>query len=285
MPVRTPTSPPTVSLTYSFATHKHSLLPHPITLEIPPPLPPAPGIPPREPELQVAATPELQTTGEASFLLRRREYLIRKADHDATTENYEHALAGHNAHLAVLAKYEADMATYTPNLIAWSAADNRAYTVLLGALPDTLMRRFQSRLHTFTKSNPTAGLNSVVQWIIDTEVKLRIPIVNLTTSQPSSSSLNATQLRKGGGGKGGGGDKGGGSRGEGSGGCSGRGGRNDNDSAGGNENSSSATSGGTNTSGSSSGGRPGNLPPCTYFRRHGPRAGTPCGPTTHPPVA
>ncbi|CAI7781693.1 unnamed protein product [Closterium sp. NIES-53] len=32
------------------------------------------------------------------------------------------------------------------------------------------------------------------------------------------------------------------------------------------------------------GGRPGTLPRCTYVRRHGPHAGTPCGQTNHPPA-
>ncbi|CAI7783425.1 unnamed protein product [Closterium sp. NIES-53] len=201
--------------------------------------------------------------------------------------------------MALLAQYESDLATYTPNRIAWSAADNRACTIILGALPDTLMRRcqahelrasviwaelhamfdrhgissvgvlfqeyfsitlatcdgtidyvgrmqevvdrlaarqadlskplqihrllfnltpyYESRLHTFTKAKPLADLGSVVQWIIGIEVKLRTPIVNLTTSQSSFSSLNATQPgnqggRNGGGGGGGRGGGGGGGR-------------------------------------------------------------------------
>ncbi|CAI5496737.1 unnamed protein product [Closterium sp. Naga37s-1] len=206
------------------------------------------------------------------------------------------------------------MADYLPRSIAWATADNRACTILLGALPDTLMRRFQaremrasliwaelqamferrdissvgalfqeyfsitlatcdgevdyvgrmqevvdrlaarqaalpeplqihrllynltpdyeSRLHAFTEANPMAGLDDVVQWIIDTEVKLRTPVVNLTTPQSSSStSLNATQPRNqggrggGGGGRGAGGGGGGGGRGGGGGGSGGSGGR------------------------------------------------------------
>ncbi|CAI5949114.1 unnamed protein product [Closterium sp. NIES-64] len=37
------------------------------------------------------------------------------------------------------------MADYLPRSIAWATADNRACTILLGALPGTLMRRFQAR--------------------------------------------------------------------------------------------------------------------------------------------
>ncbi|CAI5508049.1 unnamed protein product [Closterium sp. Naga37s-1] len=97
------------------------------------------------PGLETAATPELQASAESAFLLRRREYLVRKADHDAATYNYALASAGRDAHQAVIAQYEADMATHIPNRIAWSTADNRACTILLGALPDALMRRFQAR--------------------------------------------------------------------------------------------------------------------------------------------
>ncbi|CAI5958915.1 unnamed protein product [Closterium sp. NIES-64] len=88
---------------------------------------------------------------------------------------------------------------------------------------------YESRLHAFIEANPLAGLTEVTQWIIDTEVKLRTPIVNLTTTPSSSTSLNATQPRNsggrngGGGGRGGGGG-GGGGRGGGRGGCGGRGG-------------------------------------------------------------
>ncbi|CAI6009875.1 unnamed protein product [Closterium sp. NIES-65] len=317
-----------------------------------PPLPPSPGDPPREPDLQLTVD---QATADADFILRRRAYLIRKAEYDAAVEAYDQAVVGRNAHLAVVAKYNHDLATFTPNLIAWTAADTRACTVLLGALPDSLMRRFQarelrasviwaelhamferrdissvgilfqeyfsitlatcdgavdyvgrmrevadrlearqaglseplqihrllfnltpdyeSRLHAFTEANPMADLASVEQWIIDTEVKLRTPIVNLASSQPSSSSLNATQPRKQArnNGKGGGGAKGGGGQGNGS------------------TNSRGSTTGdehGTTNSGGASAGRgsrPGTLPPRTYLRRYGPRAGTPCGQTNHPP--
>ncbi|CAI7774873.1 unnamed protein product [Closterium sp. NIES-53] len=47
------------------------------------------------------------------------------------------------------------------------------------------------------------------------------------------------------------------------------------------------TPGGSSSAGgavSRGGGRPGTLPPCTYVRRHGPHAGTPCGQTNHPPA-
>ncbi|CAI5977626.1 unnamed protein product [Closterium sp. NIES-64] len=263
-----------------------------------PPLPPPPGDPPLEPELQITAD---QATADADFIMRCRAYLIRKAEYDAAADAYAQAVAGRTAHLAVVAKYTDNMATFTSKFIAWSAADNRACTVILGALPDSLMRRFQarelrasviwtelhamfecrdissvgilfqeyfsmtlatcdgavdyvgrmrevadrlearqaglseplqihrllfnltpnyeSRLHAFTVANPMADLASVEQWIIDTEVKLRTPMVNLT-----SSSLNATQPRKQGksNGKGGGGGKGG--SGQGSSGTSSRGG-------------------------------------------------------------
>ncbi|CAI5953993.1 unnamed protein product, partial [Closterium sp. NIES-64] len=107
-----------------------------------PPLPPSPGDPPREPDLQLTVD---QATADADFILRRRAYLIRKAEYDAAVEAYDQAVAGRNAHLAVVAKYNDDLATFTPNLIDWTAADTRACTVLLGALFDSLMRRFQAR--------------------------------------------------------------------------------------------------------------------------------------------
>ncbi|CAI7931143.1 unnamed protein product [Closterium sp. NIES-54] len=118
-----------------------------------------------------------------------------------------------------------------------------------------------------------ANITSVEQWIIDTEVKLRTPMVNLASSHPSSSSLNATQPRKQGkgNGKGGSGGKGGSSQGSSS--ASSRGG-------------STGDEHGTPSQGGLSGNcgpRPGTLPPCTYVRRYGPRAGTPCGQTNHPP--
>ncbi|CAI5501068.1 unnamed protein product [Closterium sp. Naga37s-1] len=164
--------------------------------------------------------------------------------------NHEFASSERATRLALIAEYNTSMATYIPNNIAWAAADNRACTILLGALPDALMRCFQSldyvgrmqevddrlaarkaalseplqihrllfnltsdyesRLHAFTEANPLAGLTEVTQWIIDTEVKLRTPIVNLTTTPSSSTSLNATQPRNQGGRNGGGGGRGGG---------------------------------------------------------------------------
>ncbi|CAI5525905.1 unnamed protein product [Closterium sp. Naga37s-1] len=275
----------------------------------PPPLPPRPGPPPPEPNLTVATAPELQAAADATFLHNRREYLIRKADHDVALLNYEFASSERSTRLELIAEYTTSMAAYVPNSIAWAAADNRACTILLGALPDALMRRFQaremrahliwtelqsmferrdissvgvlfqeyfsitlatcdgavdyvgrmqevadrlaarqaalseplqihrllfnltpdyeSRLHAFTEANPLAGLPEVTQWIIDTEVKLRIPIVNLTTTHSSSASLNATQPRTQGGrtgGSGGRGGSGGGSRGSGRGGRGGSGG-------------------------------------------------------------
>ncbi|CAI5495992.1 unnamed protein product [Closterium sp. Naga37s-1] len=276
----------------------------------PPSIPPSP--PPPEPTLVIAATPELQEAADATFLHDRREYLIRKAEHEVAVHHHDFAIAERATRLALLDEYNTAMADYLPKSIAWATADNRACTILLGALPDALMRRFQaremrasliwaelqamferrdissvgvlfqeyfsitiatcdgavdyvgrmqevadrlaarqaalpeplqihrllynltpdyeSRLHAFTEANSMAGLNDVVQWIIDTEVKLRTPIVNLTTPQSSSStSLNTTQPRNqggrngGGGGRGGGGS-GGGGRGGGGGGRGGRGG-------------------------------------------------------------
>ncbi|CAI5505243.1 unnamed protein product [Closterium sp. Naga37s-1] len=273
----------------------------------PPTFPTPPGSPPPEPNLEIAATTDLQAAADATFLHRRREYLIRKADHEVAVHNHEFATSERANRLALLADY--NMATHIPNSIAWAATDNRACTILLGALPDALMRRFQARemrasliwaelqamfehrdissvgvlfqeyfsitlstcdgtvdyvgrmqevadclaarqaalpeplqihrllfnltpdyeshLHAFTEANSMAGLNEVVQWIIDTEVKLRTPIVNLTTPQSSSTSLNATQSRNQGGrngDRGGRGGGGGGGGGRGSGGGGGRGG-------------------------------------------------------------
>ncbi|CAI7890373.1 unnamed protein product [Closterium sp. NIES-54] len=329
----------------------------------PPPLPPRPGPPPPEPNLTVATNPELQAATDATFLHHRREYLIRKAGHDVALLNYEFASSKRSTCLELIAKYNTSMAAYVPNSVAWAAADNRACTILLGALPDALMRHFQaremrahliwtklqsmferrdissvgvrfqeyfsitfatcdgavdyvgrmqevadrlaarqaalseplkihrllfnltpdyeSRLHAFAEANPLAGLLEVTQWIIDTEVKLRTPIVNLTTTHSSSASLNATQPRTQGGrtgGSGGRGGSGGGSRGSGHG---GRGG------SGGGGGPSGPTPGGSSSAGgavSRGCGRPGTLPPCTYVRRHGPHAGTPCGQTNHPPA-
>ncbi|CAI7730213.1 unnamed protein product [Closterium sp. NIES-53] len=150
------------------------------------------------------------------------------------------------------------------------------HCLLFNLTPD-----YESRLHAFTEANPLAGLLEVTQWIIDTEVKLRTPIVNLTTTHSSSASLNATQPRTQGGrngGSGGRGGGGGGSRG------SGRGGRGGSGGGGG---PSGPAPGGSSSAGgavSRGGGRPGTLPPCTYVCRHGPHAGTPCGQTNHPPA-
>ncbi|CAI5936074.1 unnamed protein product [Closterium sp. NIES-64] len=280
-------------------------------LPSPPAHPAAPTAPPTA--ATIATTQELQAAADATFLHDRREYLIRKAEHEVAVHHHDFTVAERANRLALLDEYNAAMADYLPKSIAWATADNRACTILLGALPDALMRRFQaremrasliwaelqamferrdissvgalfqeyfsitlatcdgavdyvgrmhevadrlsarqaalpeplqihrllynltpdyeSRLHAFTEANPLAGLNDVVQWIINTEVKLRTPIVNLTTPQSSSSSsLNATQPRNqggrssGGGGRGAGGG-GGGGRGGGGGGGGGRGGR------------------------------------------------------------
>ncbi|CAI5496523.1 unnamed protein product [Closterium sp. Naga37s-1] len=300
---KTPSSDPTASLTFSFAVRRLSNRPHPITLANLLPSPPHPGPPPPKPNLTVAATPELQAAADATFLHNR------KADHDVALLNYEFASSERSTHLELIAEYNTSMAAYVPNSIAWAAADNRTCTILLGALPDALMCRFQaremrahliwtelqsmferrdissvgvlfqeyfsitlatcdgavdyvgrmqevadrlaarqaapseplqihrllfnltpdyeSRLHAFTEANPLAGLLEVTQWIIDTEVKLRTPIVNLTTTHSSSASLNATQPRTQGGrngGSGGRGGGGGGSRGSGRGGRGGNGG-------------------------------------------------------------
>ncbi|CAI7849431.1 unnamed protein product [Closterium sp. NIES-54] len=67
-----------------------------------PPLPPSPGNPPLEPELQATAD---QATADADFILRRHAYLIRKAEYDAAADAYAQAVAGRNAHLVVVAKY------------------------------------------------------------------------------------------------------------------------------------------------------------------------------------
>ncbi|CAI7878868.1 unnamed protein product, partial [Closterium sp. NIES-54] len=111
----------------------------------PPPLPPRPGPPPPKPNLAVAATPELQAAADATFLHNRREYLIHKADHDVAVLNYAFASSERATRLELIAEYNTSMAAYIPNSIAWAAADNRACTILLGALPDTLMHRFQAR--------------------------------------------------------------------------------------------------------------------------------------------
>ncbi|CAI5507309.1 unnamed protein product [Closterium sp. Naga37s-1] len=195
--------------------------------------------------------PELQAAADATFLHDRREYLIRKAEHEVTVHHHDFATVERATRLALLDEYNTAMTDCLPKSIAWVTADNRACTILLGALPDTLMRRFQaremrasliraelqamferrdissvgalfqeyfsitlatcdgavdyvgrmqevadrlaarqaalpeplqihrllynltpdhaSRLHAFTEANPMAGLNDVVQWIIDTE--------------------------------------------------------------------------------------------------------------------
>ncbi|CAI7777501.1 unnamed protein product [Closterium sp. NIES-54] len=219
----------------------------------PPPLPPRPGPPPPEPNLTVAATPELQAAADATFLHNRREYLIRKADHDVALLNYEFASSERSTRLELIAEYNTSMAAYVPNSIAWATADNRACTILLGALLDALMCRFQARemrahliwteLQSMFKRRDISSVDVLFQeyfsitlatcdgavdyWIIDTEVKLRTPIVNLITTHSSSTSLNATQPRTQGGrngGSGGRGGGGGGNRGGGRGGCGGSGG-------------------------------------------------------------
>ncbi|CAI5952652.1 unnamed protein product [Closterium sp. NIES-64] len=111
-----------------------------------PPLPPIPpGPPPTEPTLEIATTPALQDAADAAFLHDRREYLIRKAEHEVAVHNHDFAVAERANCLALLDEYNTAMADYLPRSIAWATADNRACTVLLGALPGTLMRRFQAR--------------------------------------------------------------------------------------------------------------------------------------------
>ncbi|CAI7879671.1 unnamed protein product [Closterium sp. NIES-54] len=109
-----------------------------------PPLPPRP-CPPPGPNLTVAATPKLQAAADATFVHNRREYFIRKADHDVALLNYEFASSERSTRLELIEEYNTSMAAYVPNSIAWAASDNRACTILLGALPDALMRRFQAR--------------------------------------------------------------------------------------------------------------------------------------------
>ncbi|CAI5981483.1 unnamed protein product [Closterium sp. NIES-64] len=111
----------------------------------PPPPPIPPGPPPTEPTLEIATTPALQDAADAAFLHDRREYLIRKAEHEVAVHNHDFAVAERANRLALLDEYNAAMADYLPRSIAWATADNRACTVLLGALPGTLMRRFQAR--------------------------------------------------------------------------------------------------------------------------------------------
>ncbi|CAI7730004.1 unnamed protein product [Closterium sp. NIES-54] len=139
---KTPSSDPTASLTSSFAVRRLSNRPHPGE---PPLLPPRPGPPPPEPNLTVATTPELQAAADATFLHNRREYLIRKAGHGVALLNYDFASSERSTRLELIAEYNTSMAAYVPNSVAWAAADNRACTILLGALPDALMRRFQAR--------------------------------------------------------------------------------------------------------------------------------------------
>ncbi|CAI7905182.1 unnamed protein product [Closterium sp. NIES-53] len=330
--LKTPSSDPSASLTFSSAVHRLSSRPHPITLAN---LLSLPALPP----LSLAANPELQAAADATFLHNRREYLILKADHDVAVLNYEFASSERATRLELIAEYNTSMAAYVPNSIAWAAADNRACTILLGALPDALMRRFQAhemRAHLiwtelqsmferrdissvgvlfqeyFSITLATCDgavdyvghmqevadrlaarqaalfeplqihrllfnltpdyesrLHAGLRWIIDTEVKFHTPIVNLTTSHSSSTSLNATQPRTQGGRNGGGGGRGGGGGGSR---VSGRGGRGGSGGGGG--------SGGPTPRGSSSAGgavsRSGG--------RHGPHAGTPCGQTNHPPT-
>ncbi|CAI7831764.1 unnamed protein product [Closterium sp. NIES-54] len=169
----------------------------------PPPLPPCPGPPPPEPNLTVAATPELQAAADTTFLHNCREYLIRKADHDVA-EYFSITLATCDGAV----DYVGRMQEVADRLAARQAALSeplQIHRLLFNLTPD-----YESCLHTFTEANPLAGLPEVTQWIIDTEVKLRTPIVNLTTTHSSSTSLNATQPRTQGGRNGGGGGRGGG---------------------------------------------------------------------------
>ncbi|CAI7744819.1 unnamed protein product [Closterium sp. NIES-53] len=149
-----------------------------------PPLPPRP-CPPPGPNLTVAATPKLQAAADATFVHNRREYFIRKADHDVALLNYEFASSERSTRLELIEEYNTSMAAYIHHM-------------LFNLTPD-----YESRLHAFTEANPLAVLPEVTQWIIDTEVKLCTPIVNLTTPHSSSASLNSTQSRTQGGRNGG----------------------------------------------------------------------------------
>ncbi|CAI5958526.1 unnamed protein product [Closterium sp. NIES-65] len=103
----------------------------------------------RLPTLEIAATPELQAAADTTFLHNRREYLIRKAEHEVALHHHEFATAERATRLALLNEYTTAMADYLPKSIAWATADNRACTILLSALPNTLMHRFQAReMHT-----------------------------------------------------------------------------------------------------------------------------------------
>ncbi|CAI6000332.1 unnamed protein product [Closterium sp. NIES-64] len=128
----------------------HALQPTAPTHPGEPPPPPIPlGPPPPRPTLEIAATPELQAAADTTFLHNRREYLIRKAEHEVAVHHHEFATAERATRLALLNEYTTAMADYLPKSIAWATADNRACTILLSALPNTLMHRFQAReMHT-----------------------------------------------------------------------------------------------------------------------------------------
>ncbi|CAI7882420.1 unnamed protein product [Closterium sp. NIES-54] len=249
----------------------------------------------------MAATPELQAAADATVLHNRREYLIRKADHDVALLNYELASSGRSTRLELIAEYSTSTAANVPNSISWAAADNRACTILLGALPDALMRRFQARemrahliwteLQSMFERRDISSVGILFQeyfsitlatcdGAVDYVGRMQEVADHLAARQAAlSEPCRSTGGRNGGsGGRGGGG---GGSRGGGRGGRGGRGG------SGGGGGPSGPAPGGSSSAGravSRGGGRSGTLPPCTYVRRHGPHAGTPCGQTNHPPA-
>ncbi|CAI7785478.1 unnamed protein product [Closterium sp. NIES-54] len=255
----------------------------------PPPLPPRLGPPPPEPNLTVAATPELQAAADATFFHNRREYLIRKADHDIALLNYEFASSERSTRLELIAEYNTSMAAYVSNSVAWAAADNRACTILLGALPDALMRRFQARemrahliwteLQSMFERRDISSVGVLFQEYFSItlatydgavdyvgrmqEVADRLAACQAALSEPPADPPSSLQphARLGRGGRGG----------------SGGGGGPSDPALGGSSSVGGAVSRG--------GGRHGTLPPCTYDRRHGPHAGTPCGQTNHPPAS
>ncbi|CAI5505971.1 unnamed protein product [Closterium sp. Naga37s-1] len=96
-----------------------------------------------DPNLEIAATNELQAAADATFLHRRREFLIRCAQLRVRVEVADR-LAARQAAL--------------PKPL-------QIHRLLFNLTPD-----YESRLHAFTEANPMAGLNEVVQWITDTEV-------------------------------------------------------------------------------------------------------------------
>ncbi|CAI7880824.1 unnamed protein product, partial [Closterium sp. NIES-54] len=251
---------------------------------------------------------DMQAAVDATFLHNRREYLIRKADHDVAVLNHEFVSSERATHLELIAEYNTSMATYIPNSIAWAAADNRACTILLDALLDALMRRFQARemrahlIWTELQSMfERRDISSVADRLAARQAALSEPLqihrllFNLTPDYESrlhafteaNPLAGLTEPRNQGGRNGGGGGRGGGGGGGRGGGRGGRGGRGGHGGGGGGPGGPGGpTPGGSSSAGGavSRGGRPGTLPPCTYVRRHGPHAGTPCGQTNHPPA-